>query len=84
MSIPLEVGTWNVVMAPPKTPTAIVNRLNAAFNEVLSRPEVVARLSKSGISPSLRLDRLQARARGYRARSVKWRKAVELAGVQPQ
>jgi tripartite-type tricarboxylate transporter receptor subunit TctC len=83
MSLPLEVGTWNVVMAPSKTPKAIVDRLNAAFNEVLRRPDVVARLSKSGISP---VSDSTPESTGKRISSEieKWRKAVELAGVQPQ
>jgi tripartite-type tricarboxylate transporter receptor subunit TctC len=30
-----ESGTWNAIVAPPKTPTAIVAKLNKAVNEVL-------------------------------------------------
>jgi tripartite-type tricarboxylate transporter receptor subunit TctC len=36
--------TWNAISAPPKTPAAIVARLNAAINEVLNTPEVQAHL----------------------------------------
>ena len=32
--------TWNAISAPPKTPPAIVAKLNAAVNEVLKMPEV--------------------------------------------
>jgi tripartite-type tricarboxylate transporter receptor subunit TctC len=35
--------TWNAISAPPKTPAPIVGKLNAAINEVLREPEVVAR-----------------------------------------
>jgi tripartite-type tricarboxylate transporter receptor subunit TctC len=32
--------TWNAINAPPKTPVAIANKLNAAVNDVLKMPEV--------------------------------------------
>jgi len=37
-----ESGTWNAMAAPPKTPPAIVAKLNAAVNEVLKSPEAQA------------------------------------------
>jgi tripartite-type tricarboxylate transporter receptor subunit TctC len=37
-----ESGTWNAIAAPPKTPPAIVARLNKAINEVLQSPEAQA------------------------------------------
>ena len=36
--------TWNAISAPPKTPVAIVVKLNAAINEVLATPEMQAQL----------------------------------------
>ena len=41
-----ESGTWNAIAAPPKTPAAIVAKLNKAVNEVLKSPEVLAHFSK--------------------------------------
>jgi tripartite-type tricarboxylate transporter receptor subunit TctC len=35
--------TWNAISAPPKTPAAIVGKLNAAINAALEQPEVRAR-----------------------------------------
>jgi tripartite-type tricarboxylate transporter receptor subunit TctC len=35
-----ESGTWNAIVAPPKTPPAIVAKLNKAINEVLDSPDV--------------------------------------------
>src|SRR5471030_1011645 len=37
-----ESGTWNAIAAPPKTPPAIVAKLNTAINEVLKSPEAQA------------------------------------------
>jgi tripartite-type tricarboxylate transporter receptor subunit TctC len=34
--------TWNAISAPPKTPAAIVAKLNAAVNQALKDPELVA------------------------------------------
>jgi tripartite-type tricarboxylate transporter receptor subunit TctC len=41
-----ESGTWNAISAPPKTPKAIVDKLNKAINEVLKDPKVVSRFAK--------------------------------------
>jgi tripartite-type tricarboxylate transporter receptor subunit TctC len=34
-----ESGTWNAIVAPPKTPSAIVDKLNKAIVETLKSPE---------------------------------------------
>jgi len=39
-------GTWNAIAAPPKTPPAIVARLNKAIDEVLMSPEVQEKFAK--------------------------------------
>jgi tripartite-type tricarboxylate transporter receptor subunit TctC len=36
--------TWNAISAPPKTPAAIVTKLNAAINDALREGDVAARL----------------------------------------
>ena len=41
-----ESGTWNAIAAPPKTPAAIVAKLNKAVNEVLKSPEAQAHFAK--------------------------------------
>ncbi|MBI2715447.1 MAG: tripartite tricarboxylate transporter substrate binding protein [Rhizobiales bacterium] len=41
-----ESGTWNAIAAPPKTPAAIVAKLNKAVNEVLKSPETLAHFGK--------------------------------------
>ena len=41
-----ESGTWNAIAAPPKTPPAIVVKLNRAINEVLKSPEAQAHFAK--------------------------------------
>jgi tripartite-type tricarboxylate transporter receptor subunit TctC len=41
-----ESGTWNAIAAPPKTPAAIVAKLNKAVNEVLNSPQAQAHFAK--------------------------------------
>ena len=43
--------TWNAIAAPPKTPRAIVAKLNAAINEVLKLPEVQAHFATLSMRP---------------------------------
>ena len=41
-----ESGTWNALAAPPKTPTAVIAKLNKAVNEVLQSPEAQDHFAK--------------------------------------
>jgi tripartite-type tricarboxylate transporter receptor subunit TctC len=41
-----ESGTWNAIAAPPKTPDAIVQKLNKAIVEVLNSPEAMEHFTK--------------------------------------
>jgi tripartite-type tricarboxylate transporter receptor subunit TctC len=43
--------TWNAIAAPPKTPRAIITKLNAAINEVLHLPEVQAHFATLSMRP---------------------------------
>ena len=44
-----EASSWVAVLAPAKTPRAIVDRLNRELNAVLTSPETVERLATLGI-----------------------------------
>jgi tripartite-type tricarboxylate transporter receptor subunit TctC len=43
--------TWNAICAPPKTPPAIVAKLNKAVNDVLKMPEVQQQYHKLNLQP---------------------------------
>jgi tripartite-type tricarboxylate transporter receptor subunit TctC len=44
--------TWNAIAAPPRTPKAIVAKINAAMNEVFALPEVREHLAKLSMQPA--------------------------------
>jgi len=41
-----EAVAWYAIVAPPKTPKAIVDKINADVNEALAAPEIQAQLKK--------------------------------------
>jgi tripartite-type tricarboxylate transporter receptor subunit TctC len=43
--------TWNAISAPPKTPPAIIAKLNAEINEVLKTPEARAHFASLNLQP---------------------------------
>jgi tripartite-type tricarboxylate transporter receptor subunit TctC len=43
--------TWNALAAPPKTPAAIVAKLNAGINEVLRQPDTAEHLRGMNMTP---------------------------------
>jgi len=47
-----EINSWVGIMAPIKTPKAIIDKLNIELNLVLNEPEVRERLGKLGIDPT--------------------------------
>jgi tripartite-type tricarboxylate transporter receptor subunit TctC len=74
-----EAESWVGFFVPAKTAPAIVNRLNAAINEVMSDPAAREYLTKLG----LRLTpRTVADTQGYHKSEVaKWRTMVKSVGV---
>jgi tripartite-type tricarboxylate transporter receptor subunit TctC len=77
-----EATIWLGLMAPAGTPKAIVDKLNAEINKVLSKPEVQAAWVKQGAEP---LIMTPAEFETYlRADIEKWAKVVQTAGLKPQ
>ena len=46
-----ESGTWNAIAAPPKTPKAIVDKLNKAVNAALKSQDVESLFAKVNLHP---------------------------------
>jgi len=47
-----EVNSWVGLLAPSKTPRAIISQINAELNAILNDPEVREKLNGMGISAS--------------------------------
>jgi tripartite-type tricarboxylate transporter receptor subunit TctC len=47
----LHSDTWNALAAPPRTPVAIVAKLNGAINAVLKQPDTVEHLRSMNMTP---------------------------------
>lgn len=78
----VEAGTFTAMLAPAKTPKAIVSRLNADLNKVLKTPAVeqgFARYSAEiiGTTPAASQDYI-------RAEIEKWRKVVRAANIKDE
>jgi len=76
-----EAVAWYAIAAPPNTPQAIIDKINADANEALRQPEIKERLSKLsaevfGGSPE--------RTRKYLREEVeRWGGVIQAAGVTP-
>ena len=75
-----EAVAWYGVVAPPKTPKAIVDKINADINEALKAPEIVQRMPD--FSAEVVGGTLQATAAYMREDSARWHKVIQAAGVK--
>jgi tripartite-type tricarboxylate transporter receptor subunit TctC len=76
-----ESSAWNAIAAPPKTPPAIVAKLNAAINEVLARPEMQAHFAELNLQV---FAGTPADAGAFIKRETKvWGDVIKAAGVKP-
>lgn len=48
----IEIGHWAGLLAPRGTPQPIIDKMNAELQAALKTPEVVEKLSRSGIEPA--------------------------------
>jgi tripartite-type tricarboxylate transporter receptor subunit TctC len=77
-----EHASWVGMLAPAKTPAAIVLALNAAALKAVARDDVRGMLLKDGLEPVG--DSPQEFERVIRAEVTKWMKVVKAAGIKPQ
>jgi tripartite-type tricarboxylate transporter receptor subunit TctC len=75
-----ESGIWLGLMAPAKTPRAVLERLNAEVNKVVNSPETKAAWLKQGtIAMGMSIDQFD---RFLREEIVKWAKVVKDSGAK--
>jgi tripartite-type tricarboxylate transporter receptor subunit TctC len=77
-----EAVAWFAVVAPPKTPSAIVNKINADINEALRDPEVQAKLAT--LSAEIVGGTPEATAQYMRAEVERWGKVIKTADIKLQ
>jgi tripartite-type tricarboxylate transporter receptor subunit TctC len=75
-----DIEAWQGVMAPAKTPTAVLDQLNGAINAIVAMDDVRARLNDLGMDPigTGSVDELQ---HFLAAEIERWGKVVEAAGL---
>jgi len=74
--------TWNVISAPPKTPPAVLGKLNGLIDEILKSADVQARFAETHtITEGGSLDYAKKYVLEDRAR---WSKVIAAAGIQPE
>ena len=74
------VVTWFALVAPPKVPQAIVNKLHADINEALSDPEVKKRLET--LSAEVATASLAETAAFFKAEIDTWNNVIKTANVK--
>jgi len=75
-----DSAAWYAVVAPPKTPAAIVNKINADINEALRDPALLARLPDFSAEP---IGGTPSETAAYMREEVaRWKKVIESAGVK--
>jgi tripartite-type tricarboxylate transporter receptor subunit TctC len=74
--------TWYGVLAPARTPRAIVTRVNGDLSKVLAQPELVQRMLSQGIEASSSTPEVLGEM--IRAETERWRKVIKTAGIAPE
>jgi tripartite-type tricarboxylate transporter receptor subunit TctC len=77
-----EIGSWTGVMAPARTPAAMVKKLNAEILKTLNDADMKARLAQDGIEP---LGSTPEQYGAYLKHELeRWSKVIKTAGVKPE
>jgi tripartite-type tricarboxylate transporter receptor subunit TctC len=77
-----ESDTWNAISAPPKTPAAIVEKLNAAINEALKSPDVVEHFRRLHLEPGSGSP--AEFAQFVKDETLRWGNVIRAAGLKPE
>jgi tripartite-type tricarboxylate transporter receptor subunit TctC len=77
-----DSDTWHALSAPPKTPDAIVAKLNAAANAAMKDPALLERYKQLSISPGGGSPTEVAAF--VKQETQRWGDVIKAAGIQPQ
>ena len=80
--VPVVVEVWQAILAPPKTPKPVVERLHKAFSEVMAEPEIKERFEKMGSVPLYSSQ--EAFAQMILADVPRWKKILADSAIVPQ
>ena len=76
------VETWQMLLAPAKTPEPVIAKLTEATRASMTDPEVQARMRKAGVQPGY------AGPKDLHARMAKempmWKEIVDRAGIKKE
>jgi tripartite-type tricarboxylate transporter receptor subunit TctC len=75
-----ESSTWFAVVAPPKTPSAIVQKLNTAITAILAQPDVKAKFAALGVQPVG--ESVEQTAKFIADERVRWGRLIHDANIQ--
>jgi tripartite-type tricarboxylate transporter receptor subunit TctC len=75
-----EGDSWQMIVAPAKTPKEIVAKLNAAIGDIVALPDVRQRMIKLGTVPGGKQTTDELRA-FVNAETARWGKVLADAGV---
>jgi len=74
-----EATSWFGLLAPAKTPSAVVDKLHAALAKVMNNPEVKKKLSEQGVEPYVETPAQFAAF--IQAETAKWGAVVKASGA---
>lgn len=78
----MAINTWYVIQAPTATPRPIIEKLNAAFNEALKKPEVAKRMAELAIEP---IQSTPEQAKKYFDDQMAfWEPIIKKSGARPE
>jgi tripartite-type tricarboxylate transporter receptor subunit TctC len=80
--VPVVVEIWQGILAPPKTPKPIVDRLHKAFSEAMAEPETRERFAKMGSIPLASSQ--EAFAKMIAEDVPSWKKILADSNIKPQ
>jgi tripartite-type tricarboxylate transporter receptor subunit TctC len=79
----LEILYWHALFAPAGTPEAVVDKLNAALEEIVSDPAVVRAWADTGVTPYPKEKRSPAAARAMlKSEIARWTQVIRDNNIQ--
>jgi tripartite-type tricarboxylate transporter receptor subunit TctC len=75
-----NVGYWLGIFAPARTPAVVVQKLGAAFRDVLAQPNVRERLASLGLTPVGSTP--EAFTETVRQNTASWREVIQRANIR--